>query len=61
MPQYEYQCPDCKKTRTVTCSIEDRDRTWRCTCRQPMVRLQAAPNFNVTGYNAKNHYGAKNE
>lgn len=32
-----------------------------CVCGVEMVKVPAAPNFSVKGYNAKNHYGAKHD
>lgn len=58
MPLYTYQCHACKKEHTQVRFIEARDQASQCpscgswhTWKKP-----DAPNFVVTGFNAKNGY-----
>jgi len=64
MPQYDYQCIVCEKKRENVMVSNYRDAQGHlelCECGGEMRKLPAAPNFQVKGFNAANHYGAKHE
>lgn len=64
MPRYDYLC-ECGRVHldvTLTNWADVSGHHETCShCGQEMKKMPAAPNFNVTGFNAKNHYGAKHE
>ena len=59
MPYWSYKCDDCGHETTLhAVSHEKRLDELECAwCRGTMKRQPSAPNFQVTGYNAKNGYG----
>lgn len=65
MPTFDFKCPTCdgerKDVRTSNwTSASGREMPINCpNCGAAMVKQAAAPNFNVKGFNARNHYGAK--
>lgn len=66
MPRFDFKCPKCWNQRLDVVvsnwtSATGRQIPINCTCGTEMVKQPAAPNFKVTGFNAKNHYGAKHD
>lgn len=71
MPRYDFDCQGCGMTRMDVWVSNFRDATETFDASQLVpcgncggkkwTKLPCAPNFNVTGFNAKNHYGAKHE
>lgn len=67
MPRYDFKCPKCGTIRAdVTVSnwhsATGDEMPYDCPkCGKRMVKQPSAPNFKVTGFNAKNHYGAKHD
>lgn len=57
MPRYDFQCRVCD---TIVCDvfIPLGELTFRATlhCKTQMIRLPAAPNFTIKGFNAANGY-----
>ena len=64
MPIYEYECASCDYTRDVLfTSIGEAERAINMPCEKCgafIVRKMSAPNFRVTGFNAKNGYNLPN-
>lgn len=67
MPKFDFKCTICDGERTdVTVSnwtsATGAQMPIHCpNCGAQMEKKAAAPNFNVKGFNAKNHYGVKHE
>lgn len=50
MPTYEYKCPDCSNTITITRSIEAEENKPICSsCAKEMVRIFDAPPIRFEG------------
>lgn len=66
MPRFDFSCSCGGKRVDVVVSnwtsATGRQMPIHCPlCQKPMVKQPAAPNFKVTGFNAKNRYGVKSE
>lgn len=49
MPLYDYKCPQCDNTRTVTISISEEDYKAICSCGTQMVRVYGLAGVNFKG------------
>jgi len=56
MPEYDYECPNCKTKYAFIQSIKDYDKPHYCACGFLLTRLVGAPKFQVNGMNAAGGY-----
>lgn len=64
MPKFDFKCPSCSTVRSDVwvsnwTAATGRQMPINCECGKEMEKQPAAPNFTVSGYNAKNSYGVK--
>lgn len=60
MPIYDYECKDCGHKFEELARVEDTKLVCK-KCLGTGYRLPSAPNFRITGFNAKNGYNLPKE
>jgi putative FmdB family regulatory protein len=62
MPRYDFHCDTCNLTKELVLSSYQAAGNIKCVeCGSTLTKLPPAPNFTITGYNAKNGYSKSDE